>query len=232
MGIATRTNCCRDARSRDRALTGRFAVITRALLLPLLCGLSLALASAASAQPVSSAGTLYDAGMPPYRVLALMRATGFEPVGRPVRVGDTYRLRALDPNNIEYLLILDARTGRTVSVREIGMPGPYAAMPAYGPYRGPVYGRVFAPPADDYGFGYGSPRPPRDVPHARPLPQPSKSAQAPLPRPRPYVMEATGSIPADAPKAPAPQKTPEPQKTPDPPPHNGGAAMPPVAPLE
>jgi hypothetical protein len=203
---------------------------TRALSLLLLCGLTLAFASAASAQPVNS--PLYDAAMPPYRVLALMRATGFEPVGHPVRVGDVYRLRALDPNNIEYLLILDARTGRTVSVREIGMPGPYAAMPAYGPYRGPVYGRVFAPPADDDGFPYASPRPPRDVPHARPQPQPSNSAQAPLPRPRPYVMEATGSIPADAPKAPAPQKTPAPQKAPDPPHDNGGAAMPPVAPLD
>jgi hypothetical protein len=206
-------------------------VKTRALSLLLLCGLTtLALASAASAQPVNS--TLYDAAMPPHRVLALMRATGFEPMGLPVRVGDVYRLRALDPNNIEYLLILDARTGRTVSVREIGMPGPYRAMPAYGPYRGPVYGRVFAPPADDDGFAYASPRPPRDVPHARPQPQPSKSAQAPLPRPRPYVMEATGSIPADAPKAPAPQKTPEPQKAPDPPQDSGGAAMPPVAPLD
>ena len=96
---------------------------TRALSLLLLCGLTLAFASGASAQPVNS--TLYDAAMPPYRVLALMRATGFEPVGRPVRIGDVYRLRALDPNNIEYLLILDARTGRTVSVREIGMPGTY-----------------------------------------------------------------------------------------------------------
>ena len=200
----------------------------RALSLLLQCGLSLALASPASAQPVNS--TFYNAAMPPYRVLALMRATGFEPVGLPVRIGDVYRMRALDPNNIEYLLILDARTGRTVSVREIGMPAPYAAMPAYGPYRGPVYGRVFAPPADDY--GYASPRPPREVPHAQPQPKPSKTAQAPLPRPRPYVMEATGSIPADAPKAPAPQKTPTPQKAPDPPQDNGGAAMPPVAPLD
>jgi hypothetical protein len=51
-------------------------------------------------------------------------------------------------------------------------------------------------------------------------------------------MEATGSIPVDAP-ASAPQKAPEtpaPQKAPEPPKDNaggnGGAAMPPIAPLD
>src|ERR1700686_521994 len=128
---------------------GRFAVKIRALLL--LCGASLALAGAASAEPPGMGNAALD-GLPPGRILAIVRATGFDPVGPPVRDGELYRVRALDPDDIEYRIVIDARTGRTVSVREIGMPGPYRqAMPAYGPYGGPVYGRVFGPPADDYG---------------------------------------------------------------------------------
>lgn len=221
----------------------------RALLLP--CGLLLALTCAASAQMAGPPGpTLNPPGMPPQRILAIVRATGFDPVGRPLRHGNLYVQRALDPNDVEYRLVIDALTGRTVSIRPIAMPGPYPPMPAYGPYAryqgpvyGPVYGGVFGP-ADD-GFGYGTPRPPRNVPHARlPPPQPSATAQphpsttaqAPLPRPRPYVMEATGSIPADAPKAPAPQQAPDLRKTPGPPKaapqDNGATALPPVAPLD
>ncbi len=254
-------------------------VTIRALLLP--CGVVLALASAASAQSPSPPPTLAtppatqtppavnapappstpanpippaalnQPGMPPQRVAALVRRSGFDPVGHPVRRGNLYVQRAIDPDAIEYRLIIDALTGRMVSIRPVGVPGPYAAAPAYGPYPPPyrpVYGRYFAPPPDDYGFGYGAPRPPRAVPHAKlpppqpqpsapapqpqpsasapaPKPQPSASAQAPLPRPKPYVMEATSSISVDAPKAPEPQKSPAPQD-------NGAAAMPPVAPLE
>ena len=244
----------------------------RAMLLP--CGLLLALASSASAQtagpppaslnppaaldqpaPPYSQPALNQPGLPPQRILAIVRATGFDPVGRPVRRGNLYVQRALDPNDIEYRLVIDSLTGRTVSIRPIGMPGgPYGPGPAYGPYaryQGPIYGGLFGP-ADD-GFGYGTPRPPHAVPHARlpppqpslptqtqtqtqTRPQPSTTAQAPLPRPRPYVMEATGSIPADAPTAPAPQKAPDLQKTPEPPKaapqDNGAAALPPVAPLD
>jgi hypothetical protein len=258
----------------------------RAMLLP--CGLLLALASAASAQSVSSpppspsapaaveppatpnspaaldppppAAALNapappsEPGMPPQRVVAMVRASGFDPIGRPVRHGNLYVQRAVDANAVEYRLVIDSLTGRTVSVRPIGMFGPYATGPAYGPYEPyppyrRVFGRYFGPPSDDYGFGRRLPRPPRNVPQARvsptqpsasapqpsaSAPQPGTTAQAPLPRPKPYVMEATGSIPADSPKAP--QKSAETQKAPDQPKalpqHNGAAAMPPVAPLD
>jgi hypothetical protein len=225
-------------------------VKTRALLL--LCGVSLALASGASADPVGPAPRLALDGLPPYRVLAIVRATGFDPMGPPARHGDVYTVRALDPGDVEYRLVIDARTGRTVSVQQIAMPGPYRPMPAFGPYDRPIYGRIFGPGGDET----GSLRPPHDVPHVRPQPLPPQqsaaprptesaahvvpppsSAHAPLPRPRPYVMEATSSVPAGAPKKPELQKSPEPPPTveapkAEPPKDNGGAQMPPIAPLD
>jgi hypothetical protein len=237
-------------------------VTIRALLL--LGGISLALASAASAQsagpppsvsppdtiasPPPASVPAAQPGLPPQRISAMVRGHGFNPIGRPVRHGNLYVQRALDPDDMEYRLVIDSITGRTVSVKPMGMAGPYAYGPGPYPYR-PA--RFFgAPPPDDYGFGYGAPRPPRAVPSARLAPpqgqpaqqqpqqrsQPSTTAQAPLPRPKPYVAEATGSIPVDTPKPLVAQKTPDPERTPEPakaaPPAGGSAALPPVVPLD
>jgi len=232
----------------------------------LACGASLALAGLASAQspvPPTPPGSGYRA-LPPFRIATIVRASGFAPLFRPMRQGDTYVLRALDRNDVEYRLVLDAYTGRTMSVHATGARG----APGYGPYGRPVYGRIFGPRDErfDSGYGYGPPRPPRIVTHvppprpntqpsAPPSTQPSTQAgtppaaptqlaapapgstttQAPLPRPRPYVMEATSSIPADAPKSAEPQKAPPPPAPTPPvhtPPNNGGASMPPVTPLD
>ena len=164
-------------------------MITR---LVLLGGISLAFFGTALAQPFDPPRAVND-GVSPGRVVAMVRATGFEPVIHPVRKGDTYVLRALGPNQAEYRIVVDAHSGRTMSVRGVPAEAGWASRPL----RGPVYGRIFAPPADD---GYGSLRPPRDVPRAQAPPQTSTDSQSspnatPLPRPRPYVMEATGSIP-------------------------------------
>ena len=204
---------------------------TRAVLL--LCGVSLALVTAAAAEPATPAPPAGNAaeGLPPARILAIVRANGFDPMGAPVRKGDVYAVRALDPDDIVYRIVLDARTGRTVSMREVATPGPFEAITNFNRKDFPVFGRIFAPPTDNH--GYGSARPPHAVPSVQPSqspqaqPQPSqRSAEAaPLPRPRPYVMEATGSIPI-APGGAQPQKTPAPPKG------NGAAAMPPVAPLD
>jgi hypothetical protein len=241
---------------------GRVVVRTRTLLL--VCTAALALAGAASAQaPAPGYGAL-----PPFRIAALVRAAGFDPLFRPMRQGDTYVLRALDRNEVEYRLVIDAYTGRTISIRATGEPGSYARVyrggPAYGP--APMYGRVFGPDDDRYGPHYGAPRPPppqlrtpqtsKATPAPAPAPskptqlatpEPNKTNETPLPRPRPYVMEATSSIPADAPKSA--DKVAEPQNTPPPPSaaaanpppaappadmpqNNGGASMPPVTPLD
>lgn len=209
----------------------------------MLCALSLATAGTATADPAPRDARVD--GLPPDRILAIVRATGFDPMGRPERNGDLYVVRALDPNDIAYRLSIDSRTGRTVSMREIATPGPYEAAPAYARNRGPIYGWIFGPKDDRY----GAPRPPRTVP------QPRQDAATPLPRPRPYVAEANGSIPSNSAKPAEPQTAPEaqtasappspgsqtapelnaaPQSTPasEPPNRNGGASMPPVAPLD
>jgi hypothetical protein len=202
----------------------------------MLCGLLLAAAGTAAAQ---SPGAPHDAGvdgLPPNRIAAIVRATGFDPMGAPVRNGDLYVLRALDPNDIAYRLVIDARTGRTVSMREIARPGPYQAIPAAARNRAP-YGWIFGP-SDDAGLG--APRPPRTVPHA---PPPRQDAATPLPRPRPYVIEATGAVPPDAVKPAEPQTPLETAAAPqpaaprtapasEPATRNGGASMPPIAPLD
>jgi len=217
----------------------------------LACGASLALADVAFAQ--SPAPPEHPA-LPPNRIAAMTRASGFDPLFRPMRQGDTYVLRALDRNDLEYRLVIDAYTGRPLSVHATGARG----SRGYGPYGGPVYGRLFGTRDERFDAGFGSrpPVPPRAVPHPHPpatqastaaqaaAPMPGNTAQAPLPRPRPYVMEATSSIPADAPKSAEPQKAPPPAENPVPansapnalpvhtPPNNGGAAMPPVTPLD
>ncbi|HUI95566.1 MAG TPA: hypothetical protein VLX44_07425 [Xanthobacteraceae bacterium] len=192
----------------------------------MLCGLSLAMAGAAVAEPAGAPrDTGFDA-LPPNRIIAIVRATGFDPMGNPTRNGDVYVLRALDPNDIAYRLVIDARTGRTVSMRQIAMPGPYEVVPASARNRGP-YSWIFGP--GDAG-GVGAPRPPRAVPQAAP----HQDTATPLPRPRPYEMEATGSLPTDSSKAPGPSAPSVPQTVPasEPPKGNGGASMPPIAPLD
>ncbi len=195
----------------------------RALLM--LCGLAPALFGAAAAEPVGAPPGGVVEELPPGRIVAIVRQSGFDPVGRPVRKGELYTLRALDPYDVEYRLVIDARTGRTVSLREMARPGAYEPVPAFAR----IFGR-----AED---GYPSPRPPRDIPRA-PAAPPQKSAATatPLPRPRPYFLDATGSIPVGAPKpataASEAQKAPEPQKAAEAPKDNGGATMPPVPPLE
>ena len=182
----------------------------RALLL--VCTAALALAGATSAQsPGPAPGPAPGPGagaLPPFRIAAIVHASGFEPLFRPMRQGDTYVLRALDRNEVEYRLVIDAYTGRTISARATGEPGPYARVyrggPAYGPYGGaPMYGRVFGPDDDRYGPRYGGPRPPlplrppqttKATPVAPPAqakptqlatPEPNKLNETPLPRPRP-----------------------------------------------
>ena len=238
---------------------GRVVVKIRALLLA--CTAALALTSAASAQSLGPApGPAYpgNGALPPFRIAAIVRAAGFAPLFRPMRQGDTYVLRALDRNEIEYRLVIDAYTGRTMSIRETGEPGPYARVyrggPAYGPYGGPspMYGRVFGPDDDRSGPRYGAPRPtlppqvrPPQTTKATPvpppapskptqlaMPEPNKTPQAPnetpLPRPRPYVAEATSSIPADAPKAEPQNTSPPPAAAPNPAPAPAAPPAPPA----
>src|SRR6266446_3562709 len=50
--------------------------------------------------------------LPPYEVAAIVRSTGLEPLGRPVRQGQAYAVRAIDDAGEEVRVIVDARLGR------------------------------------------------------------------------------------------------------------------------
>ena len=138
-------------------------------------------------------GAVSSGAMPPYEILTMLRSTGFDPIGQPMRRGPNYVLRAIDDNDREVSLVISARSGDILSVTPVQtasrMPpppgvsmGPYERMPpGYIPPSGPRgYGPPVADEDDDVpprGYGYGAPRPPGAVPG--PLPRSSNAAPPP-----------------------------------------------------
>ncbi len=149
----------------------------------------LALSTPAAAQSYQP-GARPAAVMPPYEILTMVRSTGFDPIGQPVRRGPNYVLRAVDDTDREVNLVINARTGDILSVTPIQtasrMPpgvsmGPYERMPpGYVPPGG--RGGYSLPDTDDDEDdvpprNYGAPRPPGAVPG--PLPRSSNAAPPP-----------------------------------------------------
>lgn len=205
----------------------RIKTRTKIRLLLTLCAAPLAWTGGASAQQAGIAPGAGADALPPQRIVSMVRANGFDPVGPPVRSGRVFAVRALDAYDLEVDLVVDARTGRLLSANEAAprFGARRGLIQPYQPYEARVYGRIFGPAE----AGFGAPRPPRSVPGVK-SPADKAAAPAPLPRPRPYVVEATGSVPAaaDTPVAQAnPAPAPETSQKP-----NGGASMPPIAPLD
>ena len=125
--------------------------------------------------------------LPPYEVAAIVRSTGLEPLGRPVRQGQAYAVRAVDDAGEEVRVIVDARLGRIVKV--VPLMEPRYAMPLLRP---PAFGRPPRPVAMVpnggiegpmlNGPGAAGPGHIAGAPHEPPAP-----AGPPLPRPRPKV---------------------------------------------
>jgi hypothetical protein len=104
--------------------------------------------------------------LPPYQIMAMVRSVGFEPLGRPVRRGRVYWLRAINRRGQDVGLIVDASSGRILSATAFGAPPPrYGAADYQAPYDPrPPYGRMYEPPpygsSAPYVYGapsYGSP---------------------------------------------------------------------------
>src|SRR5262245_847175 len=114
-----------------------------------LCAVVFALALIGSGAALAQAvppGLYPDAGpaLPPHEVITIVRSTGLEPLGRPVRRGPVYTIRAVDPAGGEELrVIVDAQVGNVVRMVPVVMPrgvpvlrppGRVAMAPdAYGP---------------------------------------------------------------------------------------------------
>jgi hypothetical protein len=154
------------------------------------------------AVPPPYPGTIYpgDGALPPHEIVTIVRSTGLEPLGRPVRQGPAYALRAVDPAGEEVRVVVNAYMGRIVKV--IPVSGPRYAMPLMRP----PFGRPPRPMAmvpddglDDFtpvGPGAGGlPAGPRvSVPQ-----DPAAQIGPPLPRPRPKVAESTSATTGAAP---------------------------------
>ncbi|HEY6995887.1 MAG TPA: hypothetical protein VH397_19455 [Xanthobacteraceae bacterium] len=160
----------------------------------------------ALAQPVPPAysGPIYPGeamGVPPYEVAAIVSSAGFEPLGRPLRQGPVYTMRALDPSGEEVRVIVNAQMGRIVRIVPV-------TMPRYGvPVVRPP-GRIVMAAPGGYapnvrmpgGEGFGPGGPPNGAVATAPR-DPAVPAAPPLPRPRPTI--ASSDAPVGAAQVPA-----------------------------
>jgi hypothetical protein len=209
----------------------------------ILCGALLALGlgtiTTASAQYYvgpriyEAAPRIYDPGVPPSEVMAIVRSAGLAPSSRPVRRGGAYVLTATSRGGSQVRVVVDAYEGDILRVSPL-----YAAGRDEGPRI--TYGRD---PRFDGGV---PPVPPRSVPNAHLANVPPatgpvevKPQHAPLPRPRPSVAvaapapdpvvpaAASASVPTPVPTEAAPPAPPE-----DAAPKAQAPTMVPVAPLD
>jgi hypothetical protein len=169
------------------------------------CAAALAFAliggGAALAQAVPP-GIYPDVGpaLPPHEVITIVRSTGLEPLGRPVRRGPVYAIRAVDPAGGEELrVIVDAQVGNVIRMVPVVMP---RGVPVVRPP-----GRIAMAP-DAYGPNARMPVPAGEGPMlGAAAPQDGAGPSAlPLPRPRPKL--ATADTPADKPASAAPAASP------------------------
>src|SRR5262245_21628083 len=190
-----------DRGSNAGNMIGGRVVKHRVLLCAGIAALALLASAPRPAQPVPPAyrGAVFPGeALPPHEAVTIVSSTGLEPVGRPVRQGPVYALRAVDPAGEEVRVIVDAYLGRIVKV--IPLSGPRYAMPLL---RAP-YGRPPRPTAmvpgdefDDFtSIGPGPSGSPSGVARA-PRDPAAQAGQAgpPLPRPRPKVASAETAAP-------------------------------------
>jgi hypothetical protein len=136
-----------------------------------------ATAAPAAAEPQRLAQNHAGGSLPPYEILTIVRSTGLEPLGQPARRGAHYALRAVDAADREVRVLIDARSGRIVSVRPMAVAsrelpsgvtlGPYERVPPPGhisPEPPVVYRR--GPPAIYQEEPLYGVRPPAGIPGA------------------------------------------------------------------
>lgn len=156
--------------------------------------------------------------LPPFEAVTIIRSMGMDPLGRPVRRGSAYVLRALDAYGQEVTVTLDAREGRVLSVRPaMAAAAPYGPPPAAyppAPYGNPPYAppRYALPPDldddDEFDVEYqpippGAPPPVVYAPRASysvPRP-PARVPTAKVPTPKSAPVSKTASSPASKPAA-------------------------------
>jgi hypothetical protein len=135
--------------------------------------------------------------LPAHEIITILRSTGFDPVGRPVRIGSRYEVQAIDPDDYGVRLLVDGHTGRILTVRDNEDAWPMEP---------PVPPAGFRQAAGRFGpLSYGPLRPGGLVP-PRSIPSRRSSAtldpqKAPVPRPRPEARHEPAVV-SNAPGAP------------------------------
>ena len=154
---------------------------------------ALTLAAPAAAEPIRPARSAAPGVLPPYEIVTIIRSTGLDPLGRPMRRGAIYALHAIGRDGDEVRVLVNARSGKIVSVTPLATASrlpPEAALERYEPMPSATYippGRPelyeAEPPVvyegerlvvyeGDPPVIYG-PRPPVEVPVAAPLRRPA-----------------------------------------------------------
>jgi hypothetical protein len=131
-------------------------------------------------------------GLPPFEISGIVRSSGLRPLSPPIRRGRFYVVHAMAPRGDDVRVLIDAGSGRILSVAPIDdAPPGYGAAPGYAP--GPWYRR----PGPYYYYGpqghlanESMPEPSTNpAPATRVNPPMTHSAAlappTPLPRPRP-----------------------------------------------
>jgi hypothetical protein len=113
--------------------------------------IALALALPAAAEPQRLAQASMAGALPPFEILTIVRSTGLDPLSRPVRRGPNYVLRAIDDDDREVRVLVDARSGEVLSVAPVVAA---SRLPPHGaivdPYdRAPPSARYIRPGARD-----------------------------------------------------------------------------------
>jgi len=145
--------------------------------------------------------------LPAYEVRAIVSSAGLDPIGPATRRGWSYVVRAVDDEDREVRVIVDARRGEIIAIR----PVMARRLVPLGP-------RIVTGPPSDYDgrlgvFGapdiYGNPpRPPRTVNRLSAPPR-----HPPMPRPRPSEASLASTNAIKPPAEQAPVATAKPQKT-------------------
>jgi hypothetical protein len=182
----------------------------------------------ASAQPVYVGPRVYEPGLPPYEIVAIIRSAGLAPLTRPVRRGQDYVVIAGARNGGQMRVVVDAYEGDILRVTPVAAPQPYGAPSAY-PYErqyepryeprydprsrlAPIGPEIKDPPPGSYPRGaYGPssrydgvpPVPPRNVPNARLANAPPVATL-----PHPAVKPAHPPLPRSRPSVAASQTAP------------------------
>jgi hypothetical protein len=139
--------------------------------------------------------------MPPIEVYAILRETGFLPLGIPHQRGFVYTIAVVNRAGADGRLVIDARNGRIVRFEPAGHGGEDAEREA----PPPVYGQQSALPPPT--VIQGGPRPPASIPRvasrAVPMPKPGPTRPAPDASQQQTQQSATVAAPARSADAPS-----------------------------